>query len=99
MSAIPAAAYRRALGALVTWDATDRLGAVAAPTLCVAGEHDGTAPPRAVERLAAAIPGARYRLVGGAGHLMNLERPDAVTALVAEAAEAAGCAAGRDDQP
>lgn len=83
MSAIEPEDYRRALQTLVTWDATDRLSAVTAPTLCLAGRHDTTAPPRAVARLADAIPGARFEVMADVGHLMNAEAPDEFSALVA----------------
>ncbi len=58
----------------------DRLAAVVAPTLVVAGSED---PARArAEEVAAAIPGARLALVPGAGHAPHLERPDRFHALL-----------------
>jgi len=60
----------------------DRLAAVAAPTLVVAGADD---PARArAEEVAAAIPGARLVLVPGAGHAPHLERPARFHALLFE---------------
>ncbi len=58
----------------------DRLPAIVAPTLVVAGADD-LARPRA-EEVVAAIPGARLVLVPGAGHAPHLERPDRFHALV-----------------
>lgn len=58
----------------------DRLAAVAAPTLVVAGADD---PARArAEEVADAIPGARLVLVPGAGHAPHLEQPDRFHALL-----------------
>ncbi len=58
----------------------DRLAAITAPTLVVAGAAD---PARArAEEVAAAIPGARLAVVAGAGHAPHLERPDRFHALV-----------------
>jgi len=58
----------------------DRLAAVVAPTLVVAGADD---PARArAEEVAAAIPGARLVLVPGAGHAPHLEQPDRFHALL-----------------
>jgi len=52
----------------------ERLAAIVAPALVVAGSND---PARArAEEVAAAIPGARLALVPGAGHAPHLERPD-----------------------
>jgi 2-succinyl-6-hydroxy-2,4-cyclohexadiene-1-carboxylate synthase len=58
----------------------DRLVAVTAPTLVVAGADD---PARGrAEEVAAAIPGARLVLVPGAGHAPHLEQPDRFHALL-----------------
>jgi 2-succinyl-6-hydroxy-2,4-cyclohexadiene-1-carboxylate synthase len=59
----------------------DRLGAIAAPTLVVTGEHDAkfTALGR---RLADGIPGATQAVVPGAGHTAHLERPQAFLAAL-----------------
>jgi 3-oxoadipate enol-lactonase len=43
--------------------------------LCLASEHDRTAPAAMMERMAARIPGARYACLAGVGHLANLEAP------------------------
>lgn len=75
MAAISPRAYCQAVRALVAWDARDRLHAVTAPTLCIAGALDATAPVRAVERLCRAIPGASLEVVADCGHLVNLEQP------------------------
>jgi len=58
----------------------ERLAAIVAPALVVAGSND---PARArAEEVAAAIPGARLALVPGAGHAPHLERPDRFHALL-----------------
>jgi pimeloyl-ACP methyl ester carboxylesterase len=51
----------------------------AAIDYCLAGEHDRTASPAVVRRMAEKIPGARYVELAGAGHLMNFEAPEAFT--------------------
>ena len=56
--------------------------AVRAPTLVLTGEHDAMAPPDVARALAVRVPGARFAVVPDAGHLSNIERPDAFTALV-----------------
>lgn len=58
-------------------DAAPHLAKIAAPTLCIAGEQDAAAPPRAMHSLAAAIPGARFEVLSGAPHMMQIECPDA----------------------
>lgn len=61
-----------------------RLGAVAVPTLVVWGEADRIASPLYGKEYAAAIPGASFRLLGGAGHLPQLETPQATAGAVGE---------------
>lgn len=52
----------------------DRLAAIRAPTLVIAGALDPIGRDRA-EAVAACIPGARLEIVGGAGHTPHLETP------------------------
>jgi pimeloyl-ACP methyl ester carboxylesterase len=59
-------------------DAAGVLPSIVVPTLVVNGEEDRLPDPDEGRSLAAAIPGARFLLVEQAGHLVNLERPDAV---------------------
>lgn len=57
-------------------DATPHLGAIAAPTLVLVGEHDGPSPPELVRGWQEQIPSSELVVVPGAGHLSNLEEPD-----------------------
>jgi pimeloyl-ACP methyl ester carboxylesterase len=75
MAAVPASTYRAAVQCLVTFDERANLADIRVPVLCLAGEHDRAAPAAAMERMAAKIPGARYKCLAGAGHLPNLEAP------------------------
>ena len=58
--------------------AVGRLGAVRAPTLVLVGERDLPDFHRMSERLERDIPGARRATIAGAGHMANMEAPDAV---------------------
>lgn len=51
--------------------------AVAVPTLVVTGEHDVMAPPDVARDLAGRIAGARFEVIAEAGHLSNIEAPEA----------------------
>ena len=77
MSRVPGGTYRKALRAIVGFDRRPALGAIAVPVLALAGEHDTTAPPAVMEKMAQKIPDAEYVLLPGCGHLANLERPRA----------------------
>jgi pimeloyl-ACP methyl ester carboxylesterase len=54
------------------------------PTLIVVGEDDQITPKDGAQAMADAIPAARLAVLPGAGHLSPVERPEAVTALMAE---------------
>jgi pimeloyl-ACP methyl ester carboxylesterase len=49
------------------------------PVLVVWGEHDEWIPVDRAHRLAALIPNARLHVVAGAGHLVQLDAPEALT--------------------
>ncbi|MFG1810761.1 alpha/beta fold hydrolase [Streptomyces sp. NPDC049040] len=58
-------------------DYTPTLPTVAVPALVVVGRDDAFTPVADAEFLHDRIPGARLAVIEGAGHLPNLERPDA----------------------
>ena len=53
------------------------------------GDEDGSTPVDLVKETAALIPGSRFEIVQGAGHLPNVEKPEIVARLVAEHAKRA----------
>lgn len=63
-------------------DRLDRLAAVDVPTLVIVGDLDATMLEDSL-RLADAIPGAELTVIEGAGHVPQLERPDAWWAALA----------------
>ncbi|MFA6265123.1 MAG: alpha/beta fold hydrolase [Pseudolabrys sp.] len=62
--------------AISGFDAFDRLGSIAVPTLVVAGERDAGTPVAATKAIADAIPGAEFALLPGAPHMMQIECAD-----------------------
>jgi pimeloyl-ACP methyl ester carboxylesterase len=82
MSATPPSTYRAAVRCLVTFDERANLPDIRVPVLCLAGEHDRSAPAPVMEKMAAKIPGGRYTCLAGVGHLANLEAPAAFDAAV-----------------
>jgi 3-oxoadipate enol-lactonase len=77
MGHIDPEAYR--LGAAAVWlaDQRDRATAIDVPTLVMVGDEDRITPPALSKELASLIPGAHLTTIPGAGHLANLEQPDA----------------------
>jgi pimeloyl-ACP methyl ester carboxylesterase len=79
MGSITPAAYKAALGALVQFEQRAALPTITVPTLCIAAEHDRTASPTVVQRMAEKIPNAQYQCLSGVGHLLTFEQPDSFT--------------------
>jgi pimeloyl-ACP methyl ester carboxylesterase len=60
------------------FDDSAEVGNISAPTLVIHGAEDRYVPPSNARALAAAIPGARLRILEGAGHLVFMERAEEV---------------------
>ena len=84
LRATPPAGYASCCDAIRTMNLEPDLASITAPTLLVAGNEDPAAPPAAMAAIAEAIPDASLRVVAGAAHLVNVERPEAVTAAISE---------------
>ncbi len=65
-------------------DERNLLGRITVSTLVMVGDQDQVTPPAEMLAMAEAIPGGRYALVHGAGHLSNLERPTEFNRHLAE---------------
>lgn len=63
-------------------DGHDRLREIRCPALVVAGESDELRPRIETDRLAAGIPGARYEVIPDCGHMVPMERPEVLAALL-----------------
>jgi pimeloyl-ACP methyl ester carboxylesterase len=65
-------------------DYTKELPSIKVPTLVLCGEEDAIAPPAEMKEIAAAIPGAKYVSIAGAGHMAPLEKPAEVNKAIRE---------------
>jgi 3-oxoadipate enol-lactonase len=65
-------------------DSTYILAAIDFPTLIIVGAEDRLTPAAEAESLRDGIRGARLRVIEGAGHLSNVERPDEFSAALTE---------------
>jgi 3-oxoadipate enol-lactonase len=65
-------------------DADYRVGtaSIGVPTLCIVGDQDGSTPPELVESFARSIPGARFEVISGAGHIPCVEQPEKLAGLI-----------------
>jgi pimeloyl-ACP methyl ester carboxylesterase len=63
-------------------DSTPTLAKITCPTLVVVGEGDTLTPPAESVSMAKAVKGAKLVKVPGAGHLANIENPEAFNAAL-----------------
>ena len=74
--------YAGCCEAISRMDLRGRIGTIAAPTLVISGAEDPATPPAMGQEMADLIPGAEFATVPAAAHLIAVERPEAVTALL-----------------
>jgi len=83
MSRVPEPTYRASLKTIVAFDRREALARIRVPTLLLAAEHDRTAPPDMMQRMARRIGShAQYVCLPDAGHIANVEAPAAFNAAV-----------------
>lgn len=86
----PAHGYAGTCAAIRDADLRPDAGHIAVPTLCVAGDQDGSTPADVVKGTADLIPGARFSLIAGAGHIPCVERPAELSGLIKQHLKEAG---------
>ena len=78
----PQAGYLGCCHALAGADLTDAARGLRVPMLAIAGSEDGAAAPDLVAATAALVPGSRFEVIEGAGHLPCVEMPEVHAALL-----------------
>ncbi|MET0645278.1 MAG: alpha/beta fold hydrolase [Pyrinomonadaceae bacterium] len=81
---VPEHVYLRQLQAAFAFDAAARVGGIEAPTLVITGDEDVIVPHENSLNLAAAIPGARLRVIEGGSHAFFIERAEEFNRAVVE---------------
>ncbi len=74
----------RYLAMVAAPDGVPGLREIACPTLVVCGEADGVTPPECSREIAAGIAGAQLHLLPDCGHMLTMEKPQRVNALLLE---------------
>lgn len=83
--------FRLMARSLADTDTTDLLHTLGSRTLVLWGEQDRRSPPSIAEQLRNAIPDAELQVIGQAGHVSNMEQPDAFNTRVREFCLGAVC--------
>ncbi|MEM1040550.1 MAG: 3-oxoadipate enol-lactonase [Pseudomonadota bacterium] len=65
-------------------DADLRLQAteIKVPSICIAGDQDGSTPPQTVLATAKLIPDCRYEVIKGCGHIPCVEQPEMLVEII-----------------
>lgn len=82
MGAIPPEVLHGDFAACDVFSVMNRLGEVSAPAFVLCGTQDHLTPLKYSTYLREAIPGAVLHLVEGAGHMVMVERPEAVVEVL-----------------
>lgn len=82
MAKVPEQTYRDVVQLLTTFDLRENLANIQVPVLLVAGEMDRLSPPAMMEKTASYIPGARFEMLAGIGHMTQIEDPAGVNILI-----------------
>ena len=65
-------------------DVREELSAIEIPVLVIVGTEDELTPPKLAHEMVSRLPNARLEEIPSCGHMSTMERPDAVTALIAD---------------
>lgn len=84
LGSTPGEGYAGCCEAIRDMDLRAELGRIQAPTLVIAGQDDPSTPPEKGEEIAAAVPGARLRVLEHARHIANVEQPRQFTDALLE---------------
>lgn len=74
--------YAATCAAIRDADFTQQTARIAVPTLCVAGDSDGSTPADLVKSVAAKIAGSRFALIEACGHIPCLQQPRIYAGIV-----------------
>ena len=69
--------YLKTIEASLSFDRSAEIDRISVPTLLIYGEHDRLTPPAIGRALHERIAGSEFVEIEGAGHLTNIERPEA----------------------
>lgn len=86
----PQEGYIASMHAISETDLFDSTARLRLPTLGIAGSEDGSTPPDMVREVTDLVPGSRFELLRGTGHLACTEKPADYAALLSGFISATG---------
>ncbi len=82
MAAVPVETYREILKCLVTFNRRESLANIKQPVCVISGSEDSNAPAVTMKKMAEKLSHSEYHELEGAGHLVNLELPEACNDII-----------------
>jgi len=82
LAALHTDSYLKTLEAVTRFTDFPDFADIDVPVQVITGSEDRVAPPHIARAMAEAIPGARFAEIAGAGHISNVEAPDAFDAIL-----------------
>lgn len=82
MASVPVETYREILKCLVTFNRRESLPDVNQPVCLISGSEDTNAPAVTMRKMAEKLSHSEYHELEGAGHLVNLELPEACNDII-----------------
>jgi len=76
--------YIQCCQAIQKSDLTDVAGKVRQPCLIIVGSEDGSTPPDDVRSLHELMPGSKFVIMNGSGHIPCVDNPEALSKLIAD---------------
>ncbi|MCC5969765.1 MAG: 3-oxoadipate enol-lactonase [Pararhodobacter sp.] len=90
----PVAGYAGCSAAIAGTDFYSTTATLRLPAMAIAGSEDGSTPPDLVREMANLIPGSRFELIRGSGHLPCVDQPEVYAALLNDFLASLGHGAG-----
>lgn len=84
MRATPPEGYLGCMEAVAESDLYESTARLRLPTLAIAGSEDGSTPADLVRETAGLIPGSRFELIRGTGHMPPVEKPTVYAAILTD---------------
>ena len=82
MESVPVETYKAIMSCLITFNRRDKLQDLTMPCCLIAGSEDTNAPATTMGKMAAKISRAQFHTIPTAGHLFNLEHPQATNSVL-----------------
>ena len=82
MSCLNSDTYRKVIKCLVTFDRFREWSDISCPVCLIAGSEDTNSPAATMHKMASRLPDTLCHEIKGAGHLVNLEKPEEVNEII-----------------